>query len=93
MKPRVNAAGSIQVDRHTYYVGQALARALVLVHLDASYARFYISFNGAVMHMLSTKALHPNQMTLFDHVEVLKTEARFIEQYRLTHWQQIGDIA
>ena len=88
---RVNASGSIQVDRHTYYIGQALAGALVLVQLAAPSAHFHISFNGEVVRVLPVKGLHPNQMTLFDYVEVLKTEARFIEHYRLVHWQQTGD--
>ena len=88
---RVSASGSVQVDRHAYYVGQAFAGALVLVHLDASDAHFHIGLNGEVIRHLPVKGLHPYQMTLFEYLEVLKTEARFIEHYRLTQWQQTGD--
>lgn len=88
---RVNAAGSIQVDRHTYYVGQALAGAVVLVQLDAAQALFHVRLNGALVKVLDLKGVQPDEMTLLDYVEALKTEARFIEQYQLTHWQQTGD--
>jgi len=88
---RVSASGSIQVDRHVYYIGQAFAGALVLVHLDASDAHFHIALNGEVIRHLPIQGLPPQPMTLFEYLEVLKTEARFIEHYRLTHWQQTGD--
>lgn len=87
---RVNTAGSIQVDRHPYYVGQAFAGALILVHLDAPQARFHISLNGAVIKVLDIKGLHPTEMTLLDYVEVLKTEARLIHYFRAMHWHKTG---
>jgi len=87
---RVNAAGSIQVDRHPYYVGQAFAGALILVHLDAPQALFHISLNGDVVKVLDIKGLHPNEMTLLDYIEVLKTEARFIDYFRAMHWHKTG---
>lgn len=55
MDLQVNTAGSIQVSRHTYYVDAALVRVFVLVHLDASYVCFYISFKGVVLCIVSTK--------------------------------------
>jgi len=61
-KPWVNAVGFIQVDRHIYYVGQALAGSLVLVHLVASHALFHISLNGDRVKALDIKGLHRDKV-------------------------------
>ena len=89
---RVNAGGSMQVDRHTYYIGQTFAGATVLVHLDAAQALFQITLNGEVVKVLNIKGLYPGQLALFDYVEILKVETRFIEQYHITNWQKTGDM-
>jgi hypothetical protein len=89
---RVNAGGSIQVDRHTYYVGQAMAGNPVLVQLDGHHACLIVTGDGKPLREFPLKGLYPNSMPLDDYVERLKAEARSIEQYRHFHWQQTGEL-
>jgi len=88
---RVTANGTIQVDRHSYYVGQAWAGTRVLVHLDAQHALFRITHNDETVKQCDIKGLPPSEMNLFDYAEVLKAEARFIEQHYFTSWQKTED--
>jgi hypothetical protein len=89
----VNSGGSIQVDRHPYYVGYDFAGATVLVQLDAPSRLFQITCNGRLLKSLPIKGLHPGPMELLTYLEILKTEARSIEYYRITHWHQPGDLS
>jgi hypothetical protein len=88
---RVNAAGSIQVDRHSYSIGQDFAGAQVLIHLDGAPEAFHITLNGETIRVLSMKGFHPGQMDLLDYVDVLKSEASFIAYHHALNWQQTGD--
>src|SRR5690606_14652195 len=38
---RVNSNGTVQIDKHQYYVGTQHARVQILVHLDAKKQVFY----------------------------------------------------
>lgn len=85
---RVNANGAIQVDRHVYSIGQAFAGEVVLVHLDSLNARLLITQNGKVLKALPLKGILPEQLDFNDYLEIVKTEARFIEHYRHLYWEQ-----
>jgi hypothetical protein len=89
---RVNANGSIQVDRHLYYVGRVSAGVAVLVQLDGHRACLSVTRDGQWLQDFPVKGLYPEQMALMDYVEHLKDEARSIEQYRHFHWQQTGEL-
>lgn len=85
---QVDAGGSIQVDRHPYYIGVASAGTSVLVQLDAPSAQFHMTHKGDLLKTLPVKGLHPGPMNLLDYVEILKTEARFIEQHHISSWHK-----
>src|SRR5579871_1045603 len=89
---RVNANGSIQVDTHSYYLGQDYAGLAVLAQVDAEKAHLLVIGDGKLLKTFPLMGLLPNEMPLVDFVERLKTEARFVEQYRRIHWEQTGEF-
>lgn len=89
---RVTANGVIQVDSHVYYVSQEAAGQPVLVRMDAPQRCLWVAQEGAPEKPLPLKGLYPDRMPLADFVEQLKTEARSIEQFHHSHWQQAGDL-
>lgn len=90
---RVNASGNVQVDQRSYYIGTAHAGRQVLVRLDADHQKFDILLDGKWLKAFDIKGLHPGRMDLYEFVELLKVEARAIEQFRIATWQQTGETA
>ncbi len=89
---RINASGAIQVDKHSYYIGEALAGVSVLVHLDAPTATFHITRDGHLLKRLPMKGIHPLELDLFEYLRLAQAEARSIEQFRHAHWEQTGEM-
>ena len=88
----INANGSIQVDCHTYYIGQAYAGAAVLAQLDGPQRSLVVTGNGETLKVVPRKGLYPDHLSLTDFVAHLIDEARAIEQFRHLHWEQTGDL-
>jgi len=88
----VHASGAIQIDRHSYYIGQAFAGLTVLAHLDSSKARFIVSLNGKTLRILPLKGIHPETLSLPDYLELIQAEARSIEQFRHLSWEKPSDL-
>jgi len=89
---RVNANGSIQVDRHSSYMGQAFAGTSALAQLNTPQACLHVFRDGRPLREFSLKGLYPDLMPLTDYLDYLKGEAPSIEQYRHFHWQQTGQL-
>ena len=64
----------------------------MLVQLDAEKAHLLVIGDGKLLKVFPLTGLLPHEMPLVDYVEHLKTEARFIEQYRRIHWEQTGEL-
>lgn len=88
----INANGSIQVDCHTYYIGQAFAGAAVLAQLDSARCCLVVTGNGETLKVVPLKGLYPDHLNLTDFVAHLLDEAQTIEQFRHLHWEQTGDL-
>jgi hypothetical protein len=54
---RVSSNGTIQIDRHIYYVDDDLAGLRVLVHLEAEQQMFYITCNGQLVKSCDIRGL------------------------------------
>jgi hypothetical protein len=89
---RVNANGSIMIDTHLYYVGQAAAGLPVLAQLDAQKSRLLVIGDGKLLKIFPLMELYPDELAYDDYVERIKAEARAIEQYRHLHWEQTGEL-
>ena len=91
---RIRANGTIQVDKHTYYIDQKLAKCRVLVHLDGHNQCLHITLDGKMLpKSLPLKEIHPNTMDLQDYLKVLQQEAMSIAAYRRMVWMQSADAA
>ena len=64
----------------------------MLVHLDGHQRCLWVTRDGQLLKQLPLKGLYPDSLDLYAYVELLKAEARSIEQYRHVHWEQRGDL-
>jgi hypothetical protein len=91
---RIRANGMIQVDKHTYYVDQKLAKHSVLVHLDGANQCLRVTLDGKPLAKpLPLKDLQPTQLDLHDYLKILQQEAMSIAAYRHMLWMQSGEVA
>lgn len=91
---RIRSNGSIQIDKHLYYVDEKLAGQAILLHLDAQQRCLHISLNGKrLAKVLPLKGLHDGPLDLQDYLGVLREEAISIAQYRAMLWMQSGEAA
>lgn len=89
---RINSSGTIQIDRHTYYIDGDYARQSVLVHIDAHNQAFFVSMDDKVLKRLDMRGLHYNEMDFPTYLLLMKQEARSIERHRQMMWQQKGEM-
>ena len=91
---RIRANGTIQVDKHTYYIDQKLAKCRVLLHLDGHNQCLHITLDGKMLpKSLPLKAIQPNTMDLQDYLKVLQQETMSIAAYHRMVWMQSADAA
>lgn len=91
---RIRTNGSVQIDKHLYYVDEKLAKHTVLIHLDA-YARcFRVMLEGELLpRVLPLKGLYDEQLELHDYLRLLQQEAVSIAAYRQQVWMRSGEVA
>jgi len=90
----VRANGTIQVDKHVYYVDGKWAKRRVLVHVDAHQRCLRLTADGKHLpKVLPLKGLHDEQLDLQRYLSLLQDEARSIAHYRQIAWMKSGDVA
>ena len=91
---RIRANGTIQIDKHIYYLDYKLKKQQVLVHLDADKRSFWVSLDGVILSKkLPIQGLHPQHMNLQDYLRALQREAMSIAHYRRMRWRQTAETA
>lgn len=91
---RIRANGSIQVDKHVYYVDVKLAGQSVLVQVDAHQQCLWVLLDGKPLpNSLPLKDLHSGPLELYSYLRLLQHEARSIAHYREMMWQRSADAA
>ena len=89
---RITSNGTIQIDRHIYYIGSRHAGKPVLAYLDAIQKRFYILHDGKVLAVKDVQGLLLEPLEFQTYLAHLKQEARTIEIHRLLSWYNVGEI-
>lgn len=89
---RVTSGGTIQIDKHVYYVGTDHARQSVLVYVDAHSQTFLVVQGNQVLKQLDIRGLHYGEMDFQTYLMTMKQEARSIELHRQALWQRMGEI-
>lgn len=79
-KRRVDAAGTIRLDKHRYYIGRALKGRGVVVQIDAPNKQAQVLLDQAVIKSLPLKGLQHGLMPLSDYLALIQAEA--ISQWR-----------
>ncbi len=79
-KRRVDAAGTIRLDKHRYYIGRALKGRRVVVQIDAPNKQAQVLLDQAVIKSLPLKGLQHGLMPLSDYLALIQAEA--ISQWR-----------
>lgn len=91
---RIRSNGTIQLDKHVYYVDQKLAKRSALVHLDAYNHCLWVSLDGQPHpKQLPLKGLHDSPMALPDYLKILQEEAISIAYHRELMWRQSAEAA
>lgn len=74
-KRRIKSNGSVQVDNHSYYVGQKLRGRYVLLRVDAAQQRFDVLLDGKVVKHVPIKGLY-NEILPFElYLDLICQEA------------------
>lgn len=91
---RVNSNGTIQIDKHQYYIGTEHARVQILVHLDAHERVFHFEDGKQRFKSQPIKGLHEEAvLDLQTYLIVMKAEARSAEMHRFMMWHRFEDAA
>ena len=80
-KRRVNASGSVQVDKHKYYIGRAHHGRLVVLQVDALNREFVVELNNEVIKIVPIKGLFNGQLSFDAYLEFICEQA--ISNWRL----------
>lgn len=78
---RVNASGTVQVDKHTYYIGRAHHGRRVVLQVDALNKEFVIELNNQRIKTVPIKGLYHGQLSFDDYLEFICEQA--ISNWRL----------
>lgn len=90
---RITSNGTVQIDKHTYYVDAKRAKTNVLIYLNAERKCFEVILDDQVIAHLDIKGLHGDAMDFQSYLYQMKQEARSIEMHRMMTWYQIGEVS
>lgn len=88
---RVNPAGIIKVDKHSYYVGRVYQKQYVVLTMDAKQKQLVVRQKEAVLKRLPLKGLHGSILPLADYLTLISQEA--ISEWRQYQRQQVRYLA
>ena len=88
----VNRNGTVQVDRHTYHIGSAYTKQLVLLHVDADQRLFHVTLDGQVLKRLPIRGLFGESMDFEVYLTAMRAEARTIAAHHRLLWERPGDL-
>ena len=88
---RVNADGTIQIDRHTYRIGAEYKRQAVTAQVVGT--ELYVQCQGQVIKNLPMEGLHKRTLSFDQYVQSLQEEARRIFWHYQTNWMKRSDSA
>jgi hypothetical protein len=80
-KRRVDAAGTIRLDKHRYYISRDRHKQTVLLQIDASQRQVNVLVEGEVIKTLPLKGLTQQPLPFDDYVRLIQAEA--VSQWRL----------
>ena len=79
-KRRVNHAGSVKVDKHSYYIGRAHRGRYVVLKVDATQQQFLVELAGELIKTIPIKGLQNEEMPFERYLD-------FICQQAVSNWR------
>lgn len=79
-KRRVDAAGTVRLDKHRYYISRDLHGQTVLLQIDAPQRQIQVLVNGEVVKTRPLKDLPQPAMSFADYLTFIRAEA--VSQWR-----------
>jgi len=79
-KRRIDASGTVRLDKHRYYISRDLHGHTVLLQIDAPERQLQVLVNGEVIKTMPLKGLPQQPMPLADYVSLMRVEA--VSQWR-----------
>jgi hypothetical protein len=76
----VDAAGTVRLDKHRYYIRRSLRGRYVLLQIDAANGQVQVLVNEEVIKTMPLKDLHQQPMPFADYLALIRTEA--VSQWR-----------
>ena len=80
-KRRVNHAGTVKVDKRTYYIGRACHGRYVVLRVEAATQQLVVELNSEKLKELPIKGLQQHQMSFQRYLD-------FIRQQAVSEWRQ-----
>jgi hypothetical protein len=72
---RVNAAGTVQIDKHKYYIGRAYHGQTVVLQVDAANQQFNVELAKKPLKTIPIKGLEHGQMPFDQYLEFICKQA------------------
>lgn len=72
---RVNAAGSVQVDKQKYYIGQAYRGRMVVLQVDALNQQFKVELVNTLLKTVPIKELEQHSMSFERYLDFICQQA------------------
>lgn len=79
-KRRVNASGTVQVDKSKYYIGRAYQGRLVVLRVDAASQQFVVELANEPLKTIPIKGLQQKPMSFAAYLDFICAQA-------LSHWR------
>jgi hypothetical protein len=80
-KRRVNHAGSVKVDKHSYYIGRAHRGRYVVLKVDATQEQFLVELAGELIKTIPIKGLQNEEMPFERYLDFICLQA--VSNWRL----------
>lgn len=90
---RVSSEGTIQVDRHYYYVGREFAKQSVALLVDLNQREFKVTQDAQkVLKRLPIQGLQEkDSMDFFEFLKITQQEAHYVEWHYQSVWKKRSD--
>jgi hypothetical protein len=74
-KRRVNASGSIKLDKHHYYVQNKLKGCYVALRIDPAERSLIVEYQQEIIKTIPLKGLAGHTLSLDDYITLIRKEA------------------
>jgi hypothetical protein len=90
---RISSEGTMQIDRHLYYLGREFAKQAVSVLVDVREREFVVMDGQRVLKKLPIQGLYGPEMDFFEFFKRIQEEAHYVDWHYQSLWQKLSETA